>query len=279
MYILSIKKFKSPRQSTQMKPKSAWTTEQEQLLVTWAEKASGYAWLHNKSIGHYKNRNLYITIPASLFAYIAGATSFLSSDTDDAWKVGFIGICSILAGVLTNFQEIFTFKELSEQHRISSLRFLSFFRDISCELSLHSKHRTDPIEYITLKRMEFDKMLEQTPTTPQTIIKQFNAKFKDLAVHKPDVAINLQTILPYGAGKKIRPRIVSCSDHELKLLAKYFYKWLDVVKSNQHSWSTPPGVEIANSDGDADSLYRSSSPSPMGNIVLVIDDADSEAEA
>ena len=255
-----------------MKPKSTWTTEQEQLLVTWAEKASGYAWLHNKSISHYKSRNLYITIPASLFAYVAGATSFLSSDTDDAWKVGFIGICGIIAGVLTNFQEIFTFKELSEQHRISSLRFLSFFRDISCELSLHPRHRTDPIEYITLKRMEFDKMLEQTPTTPQTIIKQFNTKFESLTVHKPDVAINLQTILPYGAGKKIRPRIVSCTDHELKLQAKYFYKWLDIVKSKQTRWSPPLGVEIANSEGDADSFHSSSSPDRGGNIVIMIDE-------
>jgi len=257
-----------------MKTKSSWTPEQEQLLVTWAEKASGYAWLHNKSISYYKNRNLYITIPASLFAYIAGATSFLSGDTDDTWKMGFIGICGIIAGVLTNFQEIFTFKQLSEQHRISSLRFLSFFRDISCELSLHPKHRTDPIEYITLKRMEFDKMLEQTPTTPQTIIKQFNAKFRDLSVHKPDVAINLQTILPYGAGKKIRPRIVSCSDHDLKLLAKYFYKWVDVVRTRRNRWFPPRGVEIANSESDVDSIHSRLSPEHPGNIVLVIDETE-----
>ena len=33
-----------------------WTSQQEQLLVTWAEKASGYAWLHVRSINYYKHR-------------------------------------------------------------------------------------------------------------------------------------------------------------------------------------------------------------------------------
>ena len=27
-----------------------WTDEQEQLLITWAEKSSGYAWLHSHSV-------------------------------------------------------------------------------------------------------------------------------------------------------------------------------------------------------------------------------------
>ena len=48
-----------------------WTSQQEQLLVTWAEKASGYAWPHTRSINYFKHRNLYISIPASIFGYIA----------------------------------------------------------------------------------------------------------------------------------------------------------------------------------------------------------------
>lgn len=264
-----------------MKGKTAWTNEQEQLLITWAEKASGYAWLHNKSISYYKNRNLYLTIPASIFAYMAGATSFLSNDTDDTWKTGFIGICGILAGVMTNFQEIFTYKELSEQHRISSLRFLSFFRDISCELSLHPKHRTEPIEYINLKRMEFDKMLEQTPTAPQTIIQQFNIKFRNSNIHKPDVAINLQTIMPYGANKT-RPIINCYSESDLKLLNKYFYKWLDLIKykkPKKPKWFSSHKVEIANSDSEDESTYNRYSPvNNNENIILRIKNLDSDED-
>lgn len=202
--------------------KKEWTIEQERLLVTWAEKSSGYAWLHNKSVNYYKKRNLCISIPSAIFGYIAGTTTFLASGFDDPLTKGVIGVCAILSGILSNFQEMFPFKEHSEKHKISSLRFLSFFRDISCELSIHSKHRTTPIDYITLKRLEFDKLLEQSPTIPESIIKSFNEKFKHITrIHKPDVVNNLQTIIPYGRGKIMTPK------HNLKekiLIAKYFTK-------------------------------------------------------
>ena len=111
-----------------MEKSGDWTFEQEQLLVIWAEKASGYAWLHSRSVNYFKHRNLYISIPASIFGYIAGATTLLSNNVDgDTILRGFIGISGIIAGLLTNFQEMFTFKEESEKHKMSSLRFLSFF--------------------------------------------------------------------------------------------------------------------------------------------------------
>ena len=61
-------------------PKKNWTTPLEQLLVTWAEKASGYAWLHQKSAVTYKKRNLCLSIPASIFGYVAGITVLNSSE-------------------------------------------------------------------------------------------------------------------------------------------------------------------------------------------------------
>ena len=42
-------------------PKKNWTDELEQLLITWAEKASGYAWLHQKSAISFKKKNLCIS--------------------------------------------------------------------------------------------------------------------------------------------------------------------------------------------------------------------------
>ena len=56
---------------------------------------------------------------------------------------------------------MFKYKELSEQHRISSLQHLTFFRDISTELSLHPKNRNDPVDYIRTKKVEYGKLLEK----------------------------------------------------------------------------------------------------------------------
>ena len=60
--------------------KRLWTESLEQLILTWAEKASGYAWLHQNSCSLYKKRNLYISIPASIFSYIAGITVLFSNE-------------------------------------------------------------------------------------------------------------------------------------------------------------------------------------------------------
>jgi len=233
-----------------MKPKAKikWTPEQQRLLINWAEKATGYAWLHNRSVNYFKNRNLYIAIPTSFFGYIAGATAFISSGDGDKniYISTVIGVCGILAGLLTNFQEIFTFKELGEQHRISALRFLSFFRDISCELSIHPDHRTDPIEYITMKRMELDKLLEQSPMPPQSIIDEFNTKFKKVHIHKPDLANNLQTIIPYGAemcNKTFEPS----AKKKNRLMKKYFNKWKNNALGHNHR-SGDGLMEVANSE-------------------------------
>jgi len=176
---------------------TSWNEHQEELLIAWGEKASGYAWLHNQSASHFRNRNKYISIPSALFSYAAGSSAFLLTDEIDLSTLKtFIGIMSIIAGILTTFQEIFTYKEETERHHIATLRFLSFFRDISSELSLPSYSRTSATEYITLKRIEFDRMLEQSPVIPVFMIDRFNDKFGDLEVHKPDVVNGLQTISP-----------------------------------------------------------------------------------
>lgn len=178
--------------------RTKWTVQQERLLISWAEKASGYSWLHNKCINYYKRLNRYISIPASIFGYISGTATLLTSGVHNYTGItATIGICGILAGMLSNLQQMFTYKELSEQHRISSLRFQSFFRDISCELSLNPEYRAFPIDYIKMKRLELDKMLEQSPDIPEKIVNLFHELFKNVQIHKPENTNTLQTIQTY----------------------------------------------------------------------------------
>ena len=228
-----------------------WTDEQEQLLITWAEKSSGYAWLHSHSVNLYRHRNLAIAIPGSLFGYIAGSVTLLGHETDNTWKTVLVGMTGIIAGILTSFQEIFTYKQLSERHRISGLQFMRFFRDISVELSMHPMHRTESMEYINLKRLEFDKMLEQSPPYPEKILKAFNKKFSKAKVHKPDIANKLQTIIPY------RKRIQCLKPREIYIARKYFNIWRRnmalhdrdfVIEQARRKHNRDPLVEVANSE-------------------------------
>jgi hypothetical protein len=240
--------------------KRLWTESLEQLILTWAEKASGYAWLHQNSCSLYKKRNLYISIPASIFSYIAGITVLFSNElTNNNKQIEIynktttihendspifrivVGIIAIVAGILSNFQEMFTFKEEGEKHRIAALRFLSFFREISCELSLEPSFRSSTVDYITIKRFEFDKILEQSPNIPDIIIHRFNKKFGKLHIHKPDPTIGLQTIIPYGRDNYKK----SINIDEKFILLKYFEYWKSHTTFNRNNGSHV--IEIANS--------------------------------
>jgi len=232
-----------------------WTDSLENLLVSWAEKASGYAWLHQKSIVVYKKRNLMLSIPTSIFSYIAGITILLFNDIfkDNAETPAIraiIGIIGIIAGILSNFQEMFTFKEEAEKHRMANLRFLSFFREISCELSLEDKYRSSPVDYITVKRFELDKILEQSPDIPITIINKFNVSFKNLTIHKPDPVIGLQTIVPFGQSIDIRSN-VSIALKDKIILLKYFSDWKIKTRFSKYKKYIPNKdehlIEVSNS--------------------------------
>lgn len=243
-----------------------WTYEKEQLLVSWAEKAFGYSWMHSQSVTLNKKYNVYISVPASIFGYLAGTATLLMDDPCEggySWVKGFIGVSGILAGILSNFQQMFTFKELSEQHRISSLRFLAFFRDITSELSLEPKYRTNPIDYITMKRMEMDIMLEQSPSINEKIVQQFNEKTKKFgsAIHKPEICNMIQTIIPYNSHKKIlknrAKRAQQVTDIDYTLMERSFNMWKGyamlskVRKSKLHNNSNVDNndiqLEVANS--------------------------------
>ena len=251
--------------------KDAWTNEQEQLLVTWAEKASGYAWLHNRSVSYFKRRNLYISIPACIFGYGAGSATLLSEPAiQSTWIRGLIGMSAIIAGLLANFQEMFTFKENGEKHRLTNLQFMAFFRDISCELSICPQNRNAPIDYITMKRFEFDKILEQAPDIPATIIKAFNKAFRKISVHKPDTTIGLQTVLPYGKEQLVFLR-TRRTLREKKILLKYFTRWSDYVhyKSKKGNQIEIANSNISNEESHIIDMDSSESPTDPIGIALV----------
>lgn len=221
---------------------NGWTRELERLLISWAEKASGYAWLHNQSIAMYKHRNLWLTIPAAFFAYTSASTTLLVNNNDDdgvTWQQVVAGLGSLFAGMLINFQELFTFKELSEQHRLSKLGFLAFFRDISCELSIPKIQRKEANEYVTLKRLEMDKLLEHAPDIPPRLVDKFDTLFAGVKMHKPDVVSRLQTIVPH-----ISPLPGERRPHRHH------------APHNNPAYLGPYGYEVDNEDRRADSKRR-----------------------
>jgi hypothetical protein len=228
-----------------------WRVEEEELLVMWAEKAAGFAWLHSRSGQFYSKRGTYIGIPSSIISVIASAAIFstLNSTNDNAYtiQVG-IGILNIIASIFSTLQSVLNYSETAEQHKGASSLFSSFNRNISAELTLPPGDRTNPKDFIRLSRVQYDKLIESSPNIPFHIIKRFNEKFKTNNVAKPDITNGIHKIITYANRTNTQNDLI---------LMKTFYPWalkalrtdksipiptMDDYKNTDYNYITPTNV-------------------------------------
>lgn len=66
-----------------------WSSEQESLLASWAEKSAGLRWLHMESQKHYKTINDCLSLPVIVITTVAGVSSFVNNDCSPAWNIVF----------------------------------------------------------------------------------------------------------------------------------------------------------------------------------------------
>ena len=160
-----------------------WHKQQEQILKKWSEIGSSYRYLHDKSFQKFDRQNLWFALPVIIISTITGTANFAQGSFPDAWKsmapLG-IGFLNLSAGLITTVAQFLRVSELLEGHRAASIAYSKFARNISVELSLPIKERTeDGSVFITNCRAELDRLIEQSPDIPEDILKKFVKRFPD----------------------------------------------------------------------------------------------------
>jgi hypothetical protein len=88
-----------------------------------------------------------------------------------------VGGFNILAGIITTIQQFLKITQLNESHRVSSIAWDKFYRNIKIELAKHPLERIDPKQMLKMSKEEFDRLIETSPNIPEKIVKQFRMKF------------------------------------------------------------------------------------------------------
>ena len=160
-----------------------WHVQQELILKRWSEIGSSYRYLHDKAFQKYTNQNLWFALPVIIISTITGTANFAQGSFPDAWKTFVplgIGFLNLAAGLITTIAQFLKVSELLEGHRAASLAYSKFSRNISVELSLPIKERTDDgSNFINNCRTELDRLIEQSPNIPEALIKQFMKRFPE----------------------------------------------------------------------------------------------------
>ena len=158
-----------------------WKEYHEKILIDWADKAQCYQWLHSKSANKYiRLRNLY-TIPVIVLSTLTGTANFALERVPQEYQ-GYcqvaIGSLNIIAGIITTVSQFLKINELSEAHRVSSMSWDKFYRNIRVELIKAPEDRTDVNYLIKSCKDEYGRLMEISPNIDEKIVKMFMKTFK-----------------------------------------------------------------------------------------------------
>ena len=190
-----------------------WKAEEENLLKQWADKAQCYQYMHTKSHAIYGRKNALFTIPVIIISTITGTANFAQDRFEDdvkTWVVISIGTLSIIAGIITTIYQFLKIAELNEGHRVASLSWGKFYRNLKTELMRHPVDRIPPLELIKISKDEYDRLVELSPFMPASVIKEFNSKFKKNAeLIKPELCDELKPTNVFEIEMEERERYLS----------------------------------------------------------------------
>lgn len=158
-----------------------WSPENEVIMVEWCDVAQCYKWLHARAHEKYASKNAWYTIPAIVLSTISGTASFAQTSLPieyQSFAPMVIGSVNILVGILTTVQQYLKISELNEAHRVSSISWDKFARNIRIELAKKPDERMDAGHFLKINRQEYDRLMETSPNIKEDIIKDFERAFK-----------------------------------------------------------------------------------------------------
>jgi hypothetical protein len=159
---------------------SGWTPEHEEILIEWGDKAMCYRWLHSKSNALYSYLNALYTIPVIIISTLTGTANFAQQRVPEQYQAFFmmiVGGFNLFGGIVTTIQQFLKITQLNEAHRVSSIAWDKFYRNIKIELAKHPLERIEVKQMVKMCKEEFDRLMETSPNIPEKIINEFKNKF------------------------------------------------------------------------------------------------------
>jgi len=174
-----------------------WTDQHEKILAEWADKAMCYRWMHSKSENKYSYLSKLFTLPVIVLSTLTGTANFAIERIPENYQSGVqvgIGSLNILAGIITTIQQFLKINELNESHRIASISWGKFYRNIKTELLKNPQERCEVNYLVKTSKEEFDRLVETSPSLDSTIIHKFDKKFKKeiCDISRPEICDSLK---------------------------------------------------------------------------------------
>lgn len=162
-------------------------------MAEWADKAVCYRWMHEKTERIFYRADMSFMFPVIILSTITGAGNFaldsvLSDPEHKKYAQLGLGGLSILTGIISTIGNRLGYGGRSEAHKGAAIQWGKFQRLIAIELAMHPNERIDCMGFLKMCRAELDRLIEQSPTIPESVIQACKVEFaKYPKVRKPEI--------------------------------------------------------------------------------------------
>jgi hypothetical protein len=175
--------IQSPRQKY-------WKKTDENLLEEWADHGKSFRWMHEQSRVKFWKRNIQFQIPVIILSTLTGAANFAQErvPTDyQGYYAIIVGFFNIIAGIIATVQTFLKVSESLEGHRVASVAWGKYYHNVKTELQKEPEDREDVVDFMKYAKMEYEKLVEQSPPIPPEIVNRLkeNVGKSEVHVHLP----------------------------------------------------------------------------------------------
>lgn len=175
-----------------------WSKEHEKILIDWADKAMCYRWMHSYANRKFSQLSRMFTIPVIIISTVTGTANFAQERVPNnyvSYFVMIVGTFNIIAGIITTIQQFLKINELNESHRVSSIAWDKFYRNVKMELAKKPEERIPVGQMLKFSKEEYDRLMETSPILQEKVINKFKQTFKNntnfIKVKKPEICDEL----------------------------------------------------------------------------------------
>ena len=201
-----------------MDMESMWNEYHENVLRQWGEACACYRYMHHRAFLKFKKLSLRFNLPVIVLSTVTGTANFAQSSFPESMRSSapaIIGGMNLIAGLIATIMQFLKINELMENHRTAALGHGSLSRNIRLQLSLpRAERKKEGLVLVEECKMEYDRLLEQSPSIPRHILTNFDKEYPIEGVFTKPEILNVRAIPP------LKPRMVKFSF--LKVL-RYVY--------------------------------------------------------
>ena len=176
---MSSTDVQSPRQKY-------WKKTDENLLEEWADHGKSFRWMHEQARLKFWKKNIQFQVPVIILSTLTGAANFAQERVAQEYQGYYaitVGFFNIIAGIIATIQTFLKVSESLEGHRVASVAWGKYYHNVKTELQKEPEDREDVVDFMKYAKMEYEKLVEQSPPIPPAIVERLKANVDKSEVH------------------------------------------------------------------------------------------------